>query len=204
MHAGGEGAPDLGETLTNLAINGAAVAVFGFVFRRDLRGSQADRKIVEREEALARLQVIFQSISMWQQSCHQVAGGACGFLLCTNQPRARAVKWILLDPQQQRSEMPLLQQVKLGEDRVVTVDTLRGTTRPVLVTGTKGQVSRAIKAAGPLIDALRTRGLCVIPLVLSEDDPSAKLAALKAEFRWVSTLFSQPESERLPFTKCLW
>lgn len=54
---GGEGSPNLVETLQNLAVNGAAVAILGFVFQRDLRGSQSDRKTVEREEALARLQV---------------------------------------------------------------------------------------------------------------------------------------------------
>ena len=56
--SGGEGAPNLVETLQNLAINGAAVAVLGFIFQRDLKGSQSDRRIVEREESLARLQVI--------------------------------------------------------------------------------------------------------------------------------------------------
>lgn len=61
--AGGEGAPDLAETLKNLAINGAAVAVLGFIFSRDLTGSQKDRRVVEREEALARLQVPYPASS---------------------------------------------------------------------------------------------------------------------------------------------
>jgi len=55
--AGGEGAPDLTDTLKNLAINGAAVGVLGFIFQRDLKGQQSDKKVIEREEALARLQV---------------------------------------------------------------------------------------------------------------------------------------------------
>ncbi len=54
LPAGGE---DLAQPLQNLAINGAAVAVFGFVLRRDLQASERDKQIVRREESLARLQV---------------------------------------------------------------------------------------------------------------------------------------------------
>lgn len=54
---GGEGAPDVTETLKNLAINGGAIAVLGFIVRRDLTSSDRDKRIVEREESLARLQV---------------------------------------------------------------------------------------------------------------------------------------------------
>jgi len=77
----------------------------------------------------------------------------------------------------------LVLQVKLGKDRLVTLEALRGTTRPVIVTGSKGQVNRALKAAEPFLDALRERGVSVIPVRVTEDDPSAKLAALKQEFR---------------------
>ena len=55
--AGGEGAPALQDTLQNLAINGAAVAVLGALFLRDIKGQQKDRTVIEREEKLARLQV---------------------------------------------------------------------------------------------------------------------------------------------------
>lgn len=79
-------------------------------------------------------------------------------------------------------------QVSMGQDRVITIDTLRGSVRPVIVSGTKGQVSRSIKAAGPYLEALRERGISVVPLVLSEDDPGKKLTALKAEFRWILNL----------------
>lgn len=57
-HAGGEGAPDLTESLRNLAINGAAVGILGYIFQRDLKGQQSDKKVIEREEALACLQVM--------------------------------------------------------------------------------------------------------------------------------------------------
>ena len=53
IRAGGE---DLAQPLQNLAINGAAVAVLGFLLRRDLRASERDKVTVRREEALARLQ----------------------------------------------------------------------------------------------------------------------------------------------------
>lgn len=134
---GGEGAPDLTDTLKNLTINGAAVGVLGFIFQRDLKGQKSDKRIIEREEALARLQV------------------------------------------------------KLGKDRLVTLEALRGTTRPVIVTGSKGQVNRALKAAEPYLASLRERGVSVIPVMVSEDDPSAKLAALEQSFRKKKTGFGK-------------
>ena len=52
---GGDGAPDLADTLQNFGINVAAVAVFGFVFARDFKAARADAAASAREEALARL-----------------------------------------------------------------------------------------------------------------------------------------------------
>lgn len=46
------------ESLRNLAINGAAVGILGYIFQRDLKGQQSDKKVIEREEALACLQVM--------------------------------------------------------------------------------------------------------------------------------------------------
>lgn len=54
---GGDGAPDLAETLKNFGINTAAVAVLGFLFLRDLKAAASDKRTVEAEEALGRLQV---------------------------------------------------------------------------------------------------------------------------------------------------
>jgi hypothetical protein len=54
---GGEGAPDLAETTKNFGVNSAAVAVLGWLFLRDLRAAAADKRTVEAEEALGRLQV---------------------------------------------------------------------------------------------------------------------------------------------------
>lgn len=55
--AGGEGAPDVTESLQNLGINGLAVAVLGWLVARDLKGREQDEIVVAREESLARLQV---------------------------------------------------------------------------------------------------------------------------------------------------
>lgn len=55
--AGGSDAPDLNPVLLNIVINGAGIAGTSWLFRRDLRARQRDRSSVEREEALARLQV---------------------------------------------------------------------------------------------------------------------------------------------------
>ena len=79
-------------------------------------------------------------------------------------------------------------QVKIGKDRLVTLGALRGSTRPVIITGSKGQVTRILKAAEPFADALQERGISVIPVKVSEEDPSAKLAALKEEFRYATQL----------------
>jgi hypothetical protein len=54
---GGEGAPDLTESLTNLGINAAAVAVFGFLVARDLQSKERDTRVTNREEELGRLLV---------------------------------------------------------------------------------------------------------------------------------------------------
>ncbi len=55
--AGGNGAPDLTETLLNLSINSAALAAFSFLFFRDLQGAERDKKVVDREELLGHLLV---------------------------------------------------------------------------------------------------------------------------------------------------
>jgi hypothetical protein len=54
---GGEGAPDLTESLTNLGINGAAVVLFGFLVARDLQSKERDTRVTSREEELGRLLV---------------------------------------------------------------------------------------------------------------------------------------------------
>jgi hypothetical protein len=57
LPAGGEGAPNLQETLQNFGINAAALAVLGFFVYRDVSAQQKDQAVILREEALARLQV---------------------------------------------------------------------------------------------------------------------------------------------------
>lgn len=54
---GGPDAPPLSESLTNLGVNVAALAVLVFFLVRDLRGQAADAKVTSREEALSRLLV---------------------------------------------------------------------------------------------------------------------------------------------------
>lgn len=59
--AGAENAPDLQETLQNLAINVSAVGVVGFFLQRDLQSQERDKAVVEREESLGKLQVAVSS-----------------------------------------------------------------------------------------------------------------------------------------------
>eukprot|EP00879_Flechtneria_rotunda_P008535 GHRR01008942.1.p1 GENE.GHRR01008942.1~~GHRR01008942.1.p1 ORF type:complete len:328 (+),score=78.40 GHRR01008942.1:90-1073(+) len=54
---GGEGAPDLTETLTNLGINSTALAVLGFLVLRDLQARDKEMRVTRREEELGRLQI---------------------------------------------------------------------------------------------------------------------------------------------------
>ena len=55
--AGGEGAPDLQESVQNFGINSAALAVLSFLLWRDFSKERADIQTASREEGLARLQV---------------------------------------------------------------------------------------------------------------------------------------------------
>lgn len=124
---GGEGAPDLNETLQNFGINAAAVAVFSFLLYRDFAGQRKDQTIVEREETLAALQVT------------------------------------------------------LSPGRTVPLAAFRGTTRPVIITGSKGQITKALASAEPFKQELRARGISLVPVILSDEDPGEKLRRLKAE-----------------------
>lgn len=126
---GGEGAPDLQETVQNFGINSAALGVLGFFVYRDVSAARRDQAVVEREEALARLQVSLGS----------------------------------------------------GE-RVIPLAAFRGTTRPVIIAGSRTQISRALAGAEPFREALRERGVSVIPIELSAEDAGDKLRQLKAEF----------------------
>ncbi|KAL4854848.1 Protein LOW PSII ACCUMULATION 1 [Chlorella vulgaris] len=125
---GGEGAPDLQETLQNFGINAAALAVLSFFVLRDVSSQNKDQQVITREEALGKLQI------------------------------------------------------SLGSDRVIPLAAFRGTTRPVIIAGSRGQISRALAAAEPCREALRERGISVVPIQLSAEDVSEKLRQLKAEF----------------------
>lgn len=124
---GGEGAPDLQESIQNFAINSGALALFIFLLVRDFSGQSKDQIIVEREEKLAELQV------------------------------------------------------KLGPGRTVPLAAFRGTTRPIILTGSKGQINKALASAEPFRQELRLRGVSLVPVVFSEEDPGEKLRRLKAE-----------------------
>lgn len=73
--------------------------------------------------------------------------------------------------------------VKVGSDRVVPVAKFRGSTRPVLIAGSKGQISRTLQAAKPFISELRLRGVSVIPLESDAADFTQTLKSLKQEFK---------------------
>jgi len=55
---GGEGAPDMQETVTNLGINTAGLILFAFLLRGEIQGRDQIIKKVEREEELGRLSVL--------------------------------------------------------------------------------------------------------------------------------------------------
>ncbi|PRW20574.1 LOW PSII ACCUMULATION chloroplastic [Chlorella sorokiniana] len=126
--AGGEGAPDLQETLQNFGVNSAALAVLGFFVYRDVAAQRRDQAVIEREESLGRLLV------------------------------------------------------SLSSDRVIPLAAFRGTTRPVILAGSRGQLNRALAGAEPFREALRERGVSIVPIQLSAEDADEKLRRLKAEF----------------------
>lgn len=72
--------------------------------------------------------------------------------------------------------------MQLGPERVVPLASFRGAARPVVLAGSQGYVSRALKAAELFRTELRARGVSVVPLALTANDPGEKLAALKREF----------------------
>lgn len=142
---GGDGAPDVNETLKNLAINGAAIAGLGFIVRRDLRSSDRDKRIVEREESLAKLQV--QNRVTWLiddvSSCVSYQGQE------TLEIKLRLI-CILLAVSHSSFSWPLCAQVEVGSgDRVLPLASFRGTTRPVLLAGSKAYLQKAQAAAEP-------------------------------------------------------
>ena len=203
----------------------------GYIFQRDLKGQRSDKKVIEREEALACLQVLAPSILN-----HNPAGGGsqarqdvsvsfeierrfCAHLICrakTLHLISKSQKWNekLLFVLQIGSNHRLTRlglelshvtshsvcislQVRIGKDRLVTLGALRGSTRPVIIAGSKGQVSKTLKAAEPFVDALQERGISIIPVKISEEDSSAKLAALKEQFRSITYFTHLPLCTRL-------
>ena len=83
-------------------------------------------------------------------------------------------------------------QVSIG-DRVLPIAAFRGSTRPVLIVGSKGHISRAMRAAEPFKPQLRQRGISLITLQTDELDSNSQLDALKVEFgRSVRPLSIQP------------
>lgn len=74
-------------------------------------------------------------------------------------------------------------QIKIGKDKVVPIAKFRGTTRPVLIIGSKGHIQKVLKAAEPLVADLRLRGVSVITLQTDDADFTQQLRNLKEEFR---------------------
>ena len=123
---GGEGAPDLGDSLQNFGINLAALLGLGYLVSRDLAAERKDQEVILREEALGELEVL--------------VGG-----------------------------------------RALPLAAFRGTARPVVLAGSRGQLQRALAASEPYYGLLRERGVCLVPVELSDDDPADRLRKLKQE-----------------------
>ena len=88
-------------------------------------------------------------------------------------------------------------QVELDKDRIVPLANFRGSVRPVLLAGSQGYLNRALKASELFRTELRARGISVIPIALTSQDPGEKLAALKREFRYARLCVSSPCSQCL-------
>jgi hypothetical protein len=90
----------------------------------------------------------------------------------------KLLKWTPVSP-----DLLAVLKVRVGSDRVVPVAKFRGSTRPVLIAGSKGQISRTLQAAKPFISELRLRGVSVIPLQADAADFTQTLRSLKQEFK---------------------
>eukprot|EP00199_Chlamydomonas_sp_CCMP681_P000535 CAMPEP_0119113798 /NCGR_PEP_ID=MMETSP1180-20130426/45215_1 /TAXON_ID=3052 ORGANISM="Chlamydomonas cf sp, Strain CCMP681" /NCGR_SAMPLE_ID=MMETSP1180 /ASSEMBLY_ACC=CAM_ASM_000741 /LENGTH=471 /DNA_ID=CAMNT_0007102049 /DNA_START=9 /DNA_END=1424 /DNA_ORIENTATION=- len=135
---GGEGAPDLQESVQNFAINSTAVVLLGWLVDRDLQSKQKVVRVTEREEVLGRLQI------------------------------------------------------ELGGTRQLPLLRFRGQIRPVIISGSRDFVEKAVRAANPFYEKLRARGVSVVPVIVDEvenakkaitEDPDAKIRALKKELQ---------------------
>ncbi len=181
--AGGEGGPDLNDTLRNLGINGGSVAVLGFLLLRELGEQKKEEGRIEREEALALLQVCMPDMGCpaGPTPCRQAHvlprawhGMAWHGMAWHGMAFTHAALTAVLAPA--RAQISLA-------GRVVPLASFRGTARPVIVTGSKSQVARALAASEPLAKKLRARGVCVVPVVVNdEEDPMLLLKKLKREF----------------------
>ena len=76
-----------------------------------------------------------------------------------------------------------LLQIKIGSEKIVPVAKFRGSTRPVLIAGSKGQIQKTLQGAKPYISELRNRGVSVIPLESDSADFTKALKSLKQEFK---------------------
>ena len=165
---GGPDAPPLAESLTNLGINSAALAVLTFLLIRDLRGREADVKVTRREEALSRLLVRAGGAGgggrSWRQGglavrdgAGRAAGRAAG---SAEQPPKQQLK---TTPSSPHPKQTAATQIKLGPERQLPLIRFRGAVRPVIVAGDRSFVERAVKAAEPYQSSLRARGVSGAP-----------------------------------------
>jgi len=82
----------------------------------------------------------------------------------------------------EREEVLAKLEVQVNGSRTVTVQTLRGIARPIVIAGTRGWVQRTLKSAEPYRNAIKDRGIELIPVVLNGgEDPDDRIRALKAE-----------------------
>lgn len=83
-------------------------------------------------------------------------------------------------------------EIRIKPDKIVPLASLRGTIRPVILTGSKGHVTKAIREAERYKQDLRARGVSLIPVILSDDDPEERLRRLKQEILEESSNIEAP------------
>jgi hypothetical protein len=141
---GGDGAPDLQESLQNLGINSGVLAVLLTVLIQDRIKASKEKGVIEREEVLGRLMVteppLFHPLLSRSHRCSCRAGKLSG-------------AWA------QTPRLSTSAQVNVNDERNVTLQTLRGFARPLIIAGTRSHVQRAMKAAEPYRNAIKDRGI---------------------------------------------
>jgi tetratricopeptide (TPR) repeat protein len=104
------------------------------------------------------------------------AVGLFGFLIYRDLAAQRRDEQVV-----EREEALGTLELSLPSGRTIPLASLRGTSRPIIIMGNKGHLSKALAAAQRYRKDFVQRGICIVQVPLNNDDPEERLRQLKAE-----------------------